>query len=717
MQIDPSPSRLRPVLRSELAAVAICLAAAIAWTWPMVAHFTTHLGGDPGDPFQTLWSMRWMHDALTSLRNPFFTDRVYYPHGSTLIFQTFDIPTAILLVPLWWFLPPVAVYNAGVLFGFALTAWGMYRLVRELSGDWLVSIAAGVLFTATPYHLAHVQGHQHLVSMGWLPLYFVYLHRMLTGRARPIDAGLGGLFLALASLASWYHLLYALVATPVLFAWALLRQRPHFLSRRFLRDALTLAATYLLVAGPLLLAILHTRATEPIEGAHDAVRFSGDLEAFFFPNLAQGWGHWWGGRAFHWTGNAAETALYAGYALLAAAIAGLVRGGSLARAWFAAAMLGAVLSLGPWLHVGGKVLRDVPMPYLLLEKLLPMISFMGVPVRLGYVMYLGLIICAALGLSAIRRGISRPALSAAVVLVPAAITLLEYTPRRFIETKVTMTPALLALADDPKAGAVLDISDDYRMMWHATLHRRPMTGGNLTRVPRRQDEWYWQLPIVRALRSPTFRHERLFERTDAVIDFDWGEGGPDPRLGNDGFRISWRGELLLPSAGTWTLHLTSDDGSSLSLGGRRVIDNGGRHPMRERSVTLDLEAGPHPIQLDYEEVSGGAGVRLEWSSETTPRGPIPASALRTAEGEPGLRGVYFRGVKRCGLQPGSGRAALREIGVRHLITRLDDGDCAAKELGLEELFAGDGIRLFRVPDEPSGSGRHAGDHPHDRLDP
>ncbi len=712
----PAPQDRRELLR-ELAMAGLCLLAAIAFTWPMTAHFTTHLGGDPGDPFQTLWSMRWMHDALTSFRNPFFTDRVFHPHGSTLIFQTFDIPTAILLVPLWWVLPPVAVYNAGVLFGFWLTAYGMYRLARELTGDRLVALAAGVLFTATPYHLAHVQGHQHLVSMGWLPLYLVHLHRMLTGSARLRDAVLGGLFLGLASLASWYHLLYGIVLTPVLFVWAALTHRQAFVSRKFLREALLLAASYLVVAGPLLVAILYTRAVEPIEGAHDPVRFSGDLEAFFFPNLAQGWGHWWGGHAFKWTGNAAETALYAGYALLAAAIAGLIAGGSLARAWFAAALLGALLSLGPYLHVGGRVLHDVRMPYYWLEKLLPMLSFMGVPVRLGYVMYLGLILCAALGLASLRRRSASPALAAALVLVPAALTIVEYLPRRFIETRATMPEALLKLAEDPAPGAVLDISDDYRMMWHATLHRRPMTGGNITRIPKKQNDWYWSLPIVRALRNPSGRSEPAFERTDPVIDFAWGHGAPSPELGTDGYRVSWTGERLVPAAGTWTLHLTSDAGSSLTLGGRRVIDNGGNHPMRERSASLTLEAGAQPLRLDYEEVSGEAGVRLEWSGPGVPRQPIPTSALRTRDGEPGLRGAYSRTVKSCRLEAESGRAALREIRVRYLITRFEDGDCAAKELRLEELYAGDGIRLFRVPDGPSGSQGHARDDADPGLQP
>lgn len=699
MPTDPIALRLKRSLASrwpELAAAGAFLVAAIALTWPMTAHFTSRLGGDPGDPFQTLWSWRWMHDALTSLRNPFFTDRVFHPHGSTLVFETFDTPTAILTVPLWWVLPPFGVYNAGVLFAFWLTAYGMYRLALELTRDRLVAICAGVLFTAAPYHLAHVQGHQHLVSMGWLPLYFLFLHRMLEGRARGRDAVLGGLFLALASLASWYHLLFAMVASAVLFVDAALRLRRTFFTRTFAVRAGALAATYLAVAGPLLLAIFLAKAREPISGAHDPVRFSGDLYAFFLPNLAQGWGHWWGGHAFRWSGNAAETALYAGYAVMLAALAGAIFGGGLARAWLAAGIVGALLALGPKLHVDGQV-RDVSMPYAWLERLMPQLEFMGVPVRLGYVMYLGLILCGAIGLASLRARIgSRPARTA-LVLVPFVATLVEYLPRGFIETQADAPKPMLQWAEDPAKFAVLDLSDDYRMMWHATVHRKPMTGGNLTRVPQRLEKWYWDLPIVQALRRPgTFRAKPVLERVDERIDFGWGQASPAPGVRPDAYQVEWTGTVAAPRAGEWTFFLTSDDGSRLELDGTLVVDNGGAHAMETRSGKATL-SGRHALRLVFDQFGGDAGMRLEWEGPGQPRQVIPAEALVAPNGQRGLRGVYSQGSRDCALGRDEGRQALRAIDVRYVVTGMGGNDCLTQALGLPETYRGEGVRIFEVP--------------------
>lgn len=686
---------------TELAVALSFLVAAVALTWPMCASFGSKLGGDPGDPFQTLWSWRWMHDALASLSNPFFTDRVFHPQGSTLVFETFDVPTAVLTVPLWHVLSPFGVYNAGVLFAFWLTAYGMYRLVKELTGDTLVAAAAGILFTATPYHLAHAAGHQHLSSMGWLPLYFLYLVRMIEGRAQLKDAALGGLFLALASLASWYHLLYAIVGTAVLFVDAGVRHRKTFLAKPFFLQAIALAATYLALAGPLLVGILVAKSREPVYGAHDAVRFSGDLYAFFFPNLSQAWHSWWGSRAARWTGNSAETALYAGYALLATSLVAMAVAGWRARAWFAVALAGALLSLGPKLHLDGRV-TDVPMPYALLEKALPQIEFMGVPVRLGYVMYLGLVVCAALGLSELRKRFPKPALASAFVALPFAFGMAEYLPHPFFITDATAPKPMVEWAKDPKKFAVLDVSDDYRMMFHAAIHRKPMTGGNLTRIPDRLNKWYWDLPIVQALRRPgTFRTKTVLERVDPRIDFHWPSGGPPgPGLRPDAYRITWTGTLTVPRHGEWTFYLTSDDGSQLSVDGAQVVDNGGAHPMQERSGMVKLSAGAHPIELVFEQAGGDAGMRFEWAGPGQSRQVVPADALKTGrEGDPaGLRGVYQQGSRECALGRAEGRQALRAIGVRYVVTSWQASDCLTGPLALPETYRGEGVRIFEVPE-------------------
>jgi hypothetical protein len=656
----------------------------------MAAHFTSRLCGDAGDPFQTLWAWRWLRDALFALKNPFFTDRLYHPLGATLVFQTFDLPIALLAVPLWSILPPFGVYNAGVLFAFWLTAFGMFRLARELTGDSLASLCAGVLFAAVPYHLAHLQGHQNFNDMGWTPLFFVYLHRVLQGRARLRDGAMGGLFLALASLANWYHLLFALAAAPVLFIDAALRRRAALFTRAFAGQALLLAAVFLALAGPLLVAMGLARGAESVAGAHDAHRFSGDLEAFFFPNLAQATSSWFGGRAYRWSGNSAETALYAGYTALAAAVLGVVLSRR-ARAWAAVALVGAALALGPHLRIGGQQVSSAALPYAWLEAAFPAIQFTGVPVRFGYVMYLGLLAAGVLGLAQLRARMARPWVREAALFVPTTLLLLEYAPRPLIETEAVPPRPMLDWARDPGDWSVLDVSGDFAMMFHATLHRKAMTGGNLSRVPDRLERWYWGHEVVRAVRGHGVRMTEVGSRTDASIDFWWGGGAPDPRLPADRFRIEWAGTLEAPAAGRWTFRLSSDDAAQLWIDGRQVVENGGVHPWQERAGALDLAAGPHSLRAVYEESELDAGVRLEWEGPGVARQVLAGPALVG-----GLRARLFQGLPDCLLDGPAARRQLQSLNVRYMVTGGGGSACAERAWGLPETYRGEGVRIYEV---------------------
>ena len=51
----------------------------------------------------------------------------------------------------------------------------------------------------------------------------------------------------------------------------------------------------------------------------------------------------------------------------------------------------------------------------------------------------------------------------------------------------------------------------------------------------------------------------------------------------DVFSVQWFGYLTAPRSGRYTFALTSDDAAALSVDGRRLIDNGGRHAATTRT--------------------------------------------------------------------------------------------------------------------------------------
>ncbi len=118
----------------------------------------------------------------------------------------------------------------------------------------------------------------------------------------------------------------------------------------------------------------------------------------------------------------------------------------------------------------------------------------------------------------------------------------------------------------------------------------------------------------------------------------------------DDVSIRWRGRLLPPAPGAYTIVVASDDGVRLWLDGVLVIDDWTSHPVRETAVAVALEAGRAvDLRLDYFEGGGRAAAALSWSSNTIPRQIIPSNCMSSDLGAvagtgSGLLGQYFAGT-------------------------------------------------------------------------
>ncbi len=677
--------------RQTAVAAAVAIASAAAYTWPLLPRFFTHLAGDPGDPYSLLWSIQVFRDELLSGRNPFFTDRAFHPEGVTLVFQTANWPGALFAVPLWSFLPAVSVWNAIVLLEYALAAFAMFLLARELTGDFLASLAVSLVFPLVPYHTAHSPGHIHLIAVGWIPLYLWRLHRALTAPSMG-NGALAGLVLGAGTLAAFYHLVFAaILSLGVLFvAWRDGRLRP---SRENLAASAALALAFAASAGPLLFALL-AQAREPIAGIHDPSVYSLDVEAFFLPNQLSAWRSL-STRWQRWTGNGSETVGYLGYAMLVLAAVGAWRSRP-ARAYLVAGLAGALFALGPQIHAGGRI-SAIPGPYRILA-LVPGMSLSGVPSRLLCVAYVALCVAGAFGAARLIALASSKGAAArlATFALCAAVPLVEYWPQPYASSQYPVPAPMREWAKDPSRFAVLDTTGEYRMHWHALLHRHPMTGGALSRYPVRLSGWYWSQPVVREIERGPGTWELAQTRTDPAIDFDWGFSSPMPGVGPDDFRVEWKGSLHAPAAGTYRFTLGADDAASIAIDGKPIVSVPGAHPYMELSAQVYLDQGPHPFEAEFEELGGAARVRLDREGPGISGRTTAAEDFRSPAQAPGLEARYYRRSQRFALDREAGREALRSLQVRYVVTGGPNAACEA-ELDLPRVYAGEGVVVYRVP--------------------
>jgi hypothetical protein len=102
-------------------------------------------------------------------------------------------------------------------------------------------------------------------------------------------------------------------------------------------------------------------------------------------------------------------------------------------------------------------------------------------------------------------------------------------------------------------------------------------------------------------------------RVEPSINYDWGNGSPDPAIGPDTFSARWTGQIEAPVSGQYTFTATADDGVRLFVDGKLVVDDWSDKAPTDVTGTIDLEAGErYDIQYDYYENGGGAVARLAW---------------------------------------------------------------------------------------------------------
>ena len=96
-------------------------------------------------------------------------------------------------------------------------------------------------------------------------------------------------------------------------------------------------------------------------------------------------------------------------------------------------------------------------------------------------------------------------------------------------------------------------------------------------------------------------------------DLDWG--------------IEYTGYVEVPTDGIYTFYTTSDDGSKLFIGSTEVVDNDGKHALKEESGTIGLQAGYHSITVPFFQGGGGQGLTVSYEGPGIAKTTIPNSAL------------------------------------------------------------------------------------------
>jgi len=150
----------------------------------------------------------------------------------------------------------------------------------------------------------------------------------------------------------------------------------------------------------------------------------------------------------------------------------------------------------------------------------------------------------------------------------------------------------------------------------------------------------------RGLQAAYFKHKdfgggnKVFDRVDRQVDFDFGPGGPGEAFTTtNGFAIEWRGSLIADETGDYEFILKTPNGARLWLNDadEPLIDAWvASGTVTEHRATIRLLGGRmYPLRMNYFRFKDKrASISLQWSPPHGTLEPVPARNLTPASSSP-----------------------------------------------------------------------------------
>lgn len=583
-------------------AVLFCTLLAVIATWPFAVDPAGGLLGHPGnDVWNHVWGYWWVAREIGEGQLPLQTDLMRFPEASRLFF--IDSFGAVVTLPIQWVFGPVVAYNAACFASFWTAGFGAWLLARHvlagLAGEgertdraaWIAAAA----YALAPHLLAQAyNGISETLNAAGLPLCTWAALRLYERPGWGRAAGLAGVA-GVSMLANWYFGLFAAMGAGLCLA-ALAIWRRHRVRWRALPGPLAAAgAGALAIFGPVLVGFSSTLEGEGAMVSRDREfvwkqlisHNVTDVVTFFHP------GKFYSPDLKAQHGEDLIIVTYLGWALIGLAAAGLRRlprwrDAALWVAWIA---FFTVMTLGPYLYVGGDHLlvggRRVPLPFLAFFDALPMFERISHPFRFVMGSTLGLSVLAAVAV----RALPGWGQALAITGVCAEFLLLSPAPWPLPRSQAEIPAIYDQVAADPAPGGVLDL---------------PALVPNLERAAYLYYQTRHARPSPYALNEPM---PEVLSRSHLVRALLVAEGSRMDRL------PPTLGELDLVVAGR----------SLARLGFRYVVVHGGLYPQDKLGAALAL------LRISLGPETAQEGDRYLWRLEN------PSLELQSGEQQPGGR--------------------------------------------------------------------------------
>ena len=214
----------KKIFVEHLSVVFIFSVLTVIFTFPIILDFASDAAGlDCYDKCHMMWRFWWADFSFENDLDFQHSNYIFYPDGADIsgnlaYFTTF---LGFLLVQ---FLNYATAWNIIWILGLIFGGYGCYLLANNFNKNYLSSIIAGIIFTFTTYHMAHSLVHIGLSMIVWLPIFVLFLFKLLEKQSKYYSI-VGGIVFFLVSLTHLYYSVFITMFSIVFFAVYIFKQK------------------------------------------------------------------------------------------------------------------------------------------------------------------------------------------------------------------------------------------------------------------------------------------------------------------------------------------------------------------------------------------------------------------------------------------------------------------------------------------------------------
>jgi len=442
------------------------------------------------------WDMWWMRHALVEMRtDPLTTDFIIYPFTHNLVLHVFTPFWGLLSIPLQPFVDMNVILNTFIVISFLLTAYFTSLFAHRHGSSWPLSVLAGALMAFTPAMIRRAMlGHINILPMWWIPLSLLAFD--LACHSQHLVSALPLVFCLYAALLTDFQYMMWLPVVLVPYAIVQLlspgfrsdRARQYSLLARLGLAVLVFAFLLLLYPVPQLLQL--DTSGYPQASLETAHAYS--LPTFAFFRHGKG-----------------EFTIGLLLVPLAVVVWVLDRNRKRGGVWLVIAVASLLLALGPYLSLEPYTDFRLPLPYLVLHKLLR--GQYRTPVRFAVPAIFSLSIFVALKGQAVldRLRVVRP-IRLGLVGGMLFLIILDYNLLRpfpiFFPKEYTVYQEV---AKDPRDVVLLEVplgvysyaqfGHGEKLIYYQSIHKKRIPSGALSRMSLTAYDYFHSFNLLEAI--------------------------------------------------------------------------------------------------------------------------------------------------------------------------------------------------------------------------